>query len=124
MRGEWSSDLWNDFGRNTPPPTFERYITECDVGRLDPWMGRHGEEVGSVIADGGGSPRLTAWDPLDVSQRRPYRMRPLTSFVMLYTNALFSCICHPPFDDEQMEETTTEGDGYVFCFEGREYDLE
>jgi hypothetical protein len=32
---------------------------------------------------------------------------------------LFSCIHHPPFDDKQIEETNTEGDGCVFCFEGR-----
>jgi hypothetical protein len=34
------------------PSTFERDSTECDVGRLDPWMGRHGEEVGSVGTEG------------------------------------------------------------------------
>jgi hypothetical protein len=37
---------------------------------------------------------------------------------------LLSCLRHPPFDDEKMEETITEGNGCVFCFEGREYDLE
>jgi hypothetical protein len=32
-RGEWSSDLWNVFGRNGPS-TLERDSTECDARRL------------------------------------------------------------------------------------------
>jgi hypothetical protein len=32
--------------------TFECNSTEWDVGRLDPWMDRHGEEVGSVRSEG------------------------------------------------------------------------
>jgi hypothetical protein len=43
--------LWNGFG-GYGPTSFERNSTEWDVGRLDPWMVRHGEEVGSVRAKG------------------------------------------------------------------------
>jgi hypothetical protein len=50
-RGEWYSNQWNVFGMNGPS-TLERDSTECDARRLDPWLDRHGDKVGSVGTKG------------------------------------------------------------------------